>query len=212
VLSRGYELGKDWGEIVIALSALVVAVWTTWRANRDSGRRATLEHLREIDNRLRDVWGCRASKLQENVLAHYRSDEQLSMDGGRYLSFLNAVDLMAFASMKGLIDPSLAHEYTASLTQSPMLSRAFILDLQACCGSDKVYTHIVHLIDASNLSRKPMIKPEDHAPSIQQEKRPLPPSRPPPPTRPPPPPPRPEKGSRDQPLRENFPPIRPQRG
>src|SRR4051812_26594207 len=70
-------------------------------SRRDANARSVFEHLREIDKRVQEAWIARPDEVQPELLAFYRRETtELSSAAKAYLSLLNALDVLAFATQR----------------------------------------------------------------------------------------------------------------
>jgi hypothetical protein len=133
------------GAIATAVSA-GAAAGQIFYSRRESTRRATLEQLREVDVRLQPLWKADPVQAGEAVLAWYRHEGDLSDDAANYLSFLNSLDLLAFAYGRDVLDRKMTDDYIDTLLRSHVVSLSFLTELQRCCGDSRVYEHLRALL------------------------------------------------------------------
>jgi len=88
-----------------------------------------------------------ASELQQDVLAFYnRKNDHLSEKAQKYLSFLNAADLLALAVEKKTVDRKIVAEYLRTLFNEDLISGCFLAQFRKSCRDDEVYRHLYNLL------------------------------------------------------------------
>lgn len=130
-------------ELLIAAASAVFAGISILVSMDWSRRQATLEHLREVDRRVQEIWQIDVEQVQQHILDVYSgSGAPLSPDGARYMAFLNAVDLLAFARANKVVHRKSVDRYARTLVPRTVDGR-FIEALQSCLQDSEVYADIL---------------------------------------------------------------------
>lgn len=91
----------------------------------------------EVELRLQPILSVGTPELRRHVIAAYSGSGTLNEQGRAYISFLTALDLLAFARCAGTVDGALVDAYVGTLLRSHMITLTFITDLSAVlqrCG------------------------------------------------------------------------------
>lgn len=202
------QISIDWNALgaLAAAGAALTAAFEIFRTRRDANRRATLEFLRAVDERLRPLWSRDVPAIRAEVLACYRGAGGSLTEGGlQYLSFLNTLDMLGFALRHRLVDRNAAVTHARTLVRPEIITSEFLQELQAHCGDACVYEDLTFLIEETKKmpERPKPSSPPPPKPPAPPPPRPTPPQPPPPrsPGRkdlgfPPPPPPSTDKGTK----------------
>jgi hypothetical protein len=139
------DLSSFW-PILEAVSTAAAALFAGVQirlSRRDANARAVFDHLQEIDRRVQEAWIARPDEVQPELLAFYRRETtDLSSAASAYLSLLNALDVLAFAIQRKLVDASVVDEYISTLVNPNVVSLTFLKELQMCCNDPSVYEHL----------------------------------------------------------------------
>ena len=140
--SSGWGITEALGTVGAALFAAVQILL----ARRDSNKRATIEHLREIDKRIQLVWTVPVKATQKEILECYSgtSSKQLSDDAQKYLALLNALDVLALGIRQRVVDYKSATDHVRTLLSTNVVSLTFIDDLRKSCSDPCVYEDLRH--------------------------------------------------------------------
>jgi hypothetical protein len=125
-----------------ASASALVAASQLRRTRIDQRRRTVFEHLREIDARLAPMMSKDIEAIRAKVLDCYKGGGELSDDETRFLSLLNALDMLAFARANGIADRRLSDEYVQTLFATHIVSLSFLDELQKCENNQHVYEHL----------------------------------------------------------------------
>ena len=112
------------------------------RSRLEPMRRATLEQLSILDERMRPMLFHSPAAQRETIIRCYRAECDMTEEAAKYLSFLNALDLAAFAAKHGLIDAKMFAEHARTLTTAEMVPLSFLVELQKCCDDPFIYEHL----------------------------------------------------------------------
>ena len=134
----------DWSAVagVAAVASALVAAQQIWLSRRDANRRAALEHMRTIDERIRPLIRHSHDDLERAVLDAYKGQPNDSDVCADYMALLNALDLAAFAVDERLVARKLLEEYLGTIMRSGTVTLTFIDAFQACCGDSTAYHHL----------------------------------------------------------------------
>lgn len=137
------------GALAAAASAGFAGV-QMWRARVDANRRAALDLLRELDQRVQEAWYTPTSTAQEEVLAYYgRKRDDLTLGARRYTALLNSLELLTYAIHKRLVDRKLVDDFVKTVVNEDVISLTFLDKFRKCCGRDDVYEHLYAYFVAS---------------------------------------------------------------
>ena len=137
-----------------AALATALAAWQIYLGRRDANRRAALEHLDKLDDRVQELWSVDAEAARSEILQRYRGEiGDLSATSRVYLGFLNTLDLLAFAIAHGMVDRKLADRYVQTLVGSGVVSPDFLRELQQCCGDTGVYEDLFRYVLETKTAR-----------------------------------------------------------
>lgn len=203
----------NWWAMIAAFAAVAaagIAAYQIFLSRRDANRRAALSYLERLDDRVRPLWSIDIAAVQEAILRRYRGEgDDLSPQALDYLSFLNTLDLLAFATSHDMVAPALADRHVATLFRAKIVSASFLREMQRCCGDLEIYEDLFAYVvkhrelrqqseasvpDNRQLVDRSQMRRIEHQPKPQPAHTPKP-EIPPPPQRPPQPlpqPPRPE--------------------
>lgn len=149
VSTPAQEAASIWerGSAVGTVGAALAAAAALWLTQRDSKRRATFEHLREINQRMQALDAVDVPEVQTGLLRYFRHHSDDYPKAGRaYLSLLDALELLAFAIEKKAVDRRIATEYAHTLLLGHMAPYIFLHDFQNACGDPYVYRHLLRLV------------------------------------------------------------------
>ena len=140
----------DWPNAIAAAGSAAAAIFAGAQiglSRRDANRRATLDFLRQVDERLHAVWCLDTRGLQRDILASYEpSGPPLSVDATKYLALLNTLDLLALARHKDLVDSTIVAEHIATLMKQHVVSLSFLTKVRTACQDPRIYEHLGNLL------------------------------------------------------------------
>lgn len=147
-----------------AVVAAVIAAWQIRLSRIDANRRATLTALEKVEARMQPTWRLNLGEVRATILKCYADrNVPLPDEAAAYLSFLDSMDLLAFAANNNLVVPRLALKYTRTLRKAPMLSEEFLRELQTSCNDPEVYSDLlIFLKEKDNASWRRWIPKRNH--------------------------------------------------
>jgi hypothetical protein len=111
--------------IVAAFSAAAAAAFAGLQILLSVGGRrlaATFEHLRNIDDRLQNVWQLDVVAVSAELETAYgKGAHALSKSAAQYMALLNSLELLALAMENGAVDAPTANDFLRTLCQSGTL-------------------------------------------------------------------------------------------
>jgi hypothetical protein len=120
----------DWPTLVAAVAVAVSAGFAglqLWLGRRDANRRAVLDLLRDVDAKSRDVIGHSVQYAKQAIITCYRDgNDELPQGAMAYLALLSSLDLLAFATAKGLAEATLVNEHVETLLRPSAVSLNFL--------------------------------------------------------------------------------------
>lgn len=128
-----------------ALSALF-AGWQILQARAESRARTTLEQLQAIEPRVQALRTLDLTTLQDEAIAAYTGEGEMSEGVQRYLSLLDALEMLALARAKGIADRDLADEYLRTLVRDELVAADTLARLQEAWHDPTVYARLSTLI------------------------------------------------------------------
>jgi hypothetical protein len=150
--------------IVAAISAAVAAIIAAvqvWLSRRDANRRATLQLLGDLEQRLHPLWPCDTKLLRSEILTHWTKSNhsssggnKLSQDAINYLALLNTLDLLGFAVNSGLADTMLTIRNVRTLLDGQFVSLSFVNELQDACRDSNVYSDLRTLLSLTERGKR----------------------------------------------------------
>lgn len=140
---------------IAAVGSALAACYQIYLSRQDANRRATLEHLRAIDEQIRPLVRYSPEVLEQAVLDTYAKRPADAAACAAYMALLNELELAAFAAERELVDAKLLREYLGTVIRSGTIQLTFLNDLQKCCGDSTVYEHLrTFLVDVQNSNRR----------------------------------------------------------
>lgn len=151
----------DWWTIAGALSSVAAAVFAgaqIYLSRRDANRRAALEQLRLVDERLQTVLrtGGDVESARSDVLKRYRGETTTFTEGAiAFLALLNALEDTAHAVKNGIVDKAMAFDHLQTIIRPGVVPLTFISDLQSCCEDTNVYRAVRSMLsEVTKFSKK----------------------------------------------------------
>lgn len=127
------------GTVSTAAAAGAAAV-QIFISRRDANRRAAIDLLARIDDKLIAIFPENINELQDAILGSYGGDPApLSVAACKYLALLNSIDLLAYSVKNNLTDKKVAMKHVRTLLQTSVLNASFVKELRECCKDDEVY-------------------------------------------------------------------------
>lgn len=152
----------DWVNLIAAAGSAAAAIFAgvqIYYSRRDANRRATLDFLRQVDERLQAVWSLDTTAVQQQILASYEpSGSSVSAECTKYLALLNTLDTLALARKNGLVDSTIIAEHISTLMKRHLVSLSFLAEFRSACKDQKVYEHLGDLMVTLTNHR---LKPEE---------------------------------------------------
>lgn len=147
------------GTISTAVAAGAAAVQILI-SRRDANRRAAIDLLARIDDKLIAIFPENINELQDAILASYKGDvTPLSVAACKYLALLNSIDLLAYSVKHKLTDKNIAMKHVRTLLQTSVLSASFLKELRECCKDEEVYEDLYRVfIEEQEKSRAALQK------------------------------------------------------
>lgn len=124
-----WEVLDSLGSFAAALAA-AVAIWI---AVRDNLRRATFDHLRDVNLQLERLGDLDVKTVQRELIRYHERHTDVFPAGGQaYLNLINALELLAFAVKTRAVDRRIATEYLSTILGTHVVPYLFLHDLQKC--------------------------------------------------------------------------------
>jgi hypothetical protein len=147
-LLNGVLLSSEFWSAAAAVVAALVAAFQIHISRRDANRRATFEHLREVEVRLLAAQSFEASSAQAELIRYYEGGLTDDLSGGAkaHMALLTSLDLIAFARSQRIIDIKVADEYLKTLVNPKVIPLTFLSQLQAAIGDVCVFEHLAQYL------------------------------------------------------------------
>lgn len=138
----------DLASTVVAVTALVFAVYQYRASQRQLRKQTTFEQIRVVSGLMQAATRHDWDEVSTNCVAFYRGEAAEQSEGARDLmSFIGALDLVALQIGEGQLEPRLVTLYFSSAIHPIAVPlRAFIDELRDCYGDRTLFRHIYELI------------------------------------------------------------------
>lgn len=130
------------GSIAAAASAVYAGLQIR-ESRRSATREASLEFLREIEERVVALSAVKPADARAEILSYHRGEvDELGDDARRYSAYLSALDRMELALASGALDPDIVRPWLRGLLQPKVQLMTFIEQLQAACHDTSVLEYL----------------------------------------------------------------------
>jgi hypothetical protein len=127
---------------VIALVAATVAVTAVAFSWYDSRRKATFEHLRELEVRSLPLYTFDVNAACDRLLRARRDRQAVDKEGEQIIATLNALNLLAYAVEKHAVDEEMANTFVCNFARSAPFFTEFIRDYAEVTGDHLAWRYI----------------------------------------------------------------------
>jgi hypothetical protein len=135
-----------WG----AIAAALVAAYQVRTSKTEAKLRATFDHIREVESTFKPNFEQDADALKERIKNYYSTGGNangLNQEALNYLTYLDAINLLAFAIAKNSVDIGVAKAYLCTVSQRGGVDVPFLDSVQKDSNINREYSNLIKQID-----------------------------------------------------------------